>query len=103
VLNYLFQPLTIKNVTFPNRTVVSAMVTNFCNKDGSASERFIAYHEEKAKGGFGMIITEDYAIRIKGKGFSNVAGMWSDELMESHKALVERVHKYESKIIAQVY
>ena len=103
MLEYLFQPFTIKNVTFPNRIVVSAMVTNFCNADGSASERYIAYHEEKAKGGFGMIITEDYAVSVKGKGFRNVAGIWNKELKDSHKKLTERVHKYDSKIIAQIY
>lgn len=103
MLDYVFSPYTIKNVTFPNRLVVSAMVTNFCNKDGSASERYIAYHEEKAKGGFGLIITEDYAVRVQGKGFSNVAGMWSDDLIESHSELTKRVHQYDSKIIAQIY
>lgn len=103
MLEHVFSPYTIKNVTFPNRLVVSAMVTNFCNKDGSASERYIAYHEEKAKGGFGMIITEDYAIRVKGKGFSNVAGMWDDSLIDSHSELTRRVHQYDSKIIAQIY
>ena len=103
MLDHVFSPYTIKNVTFPNRLVVSAMVTNFCNKDGSASERYIAYHEEKAKGGFGMIITEDYAIRVKGKGFSNVAGMWDDSLIDSHSELTRRVHQYDSKIIAQIY
>lgn len=103
MLDYVFSPYTIKNVTFPNRLVVSAMVTNFCNKDGSASERYIAYHEEKAKGGFGLIITEDYAARVQGKGFSNVAGMWSDDLIESHSELTKRVHQYDSKIIAQIY
>lgn len=103
MLDHVFSPYTIKNVTFPNRLVVSAMVTNFCNKDGSASERYIAYHEEKAKGGFGMIITEDYAIRVKGKGFSNVAGMWDDSLIDSHSELTRRVHQYDSKIIAKIY
>ncbi len=103
MLDHVFSPYTIKNVTFPNRLVVSAMVTNFCNKDGSASERYIAYHKEKAKGGFGMIITEDYAIRVKGKGFSNVAGMWDDSLIDSHSELTRRVHQYDSKIIAQIY
>ena len=103
MLDHVFSPYTIKNVTFPNRLVVSAMVTNYCNKDGSASERYMAYHEEKAKGGFGMIITEDYAVRVKGKGFSNVAGMWDDSLIESHSELTKRVHQYDSKIIAQIY
>ena len=33
---------------------------NFCNEDGTCTEKFTEYHEAKAKGGFGMIITEDF-------------------------------------------
>jgi 2,4-dienoyl-CoA reductase-like NADH-dependent reductase (Old Yellow Enzyme family) len=46
----LFTPLNIGNVVIPNRLVVTAMVSNFCTADGMATERFLAYHEEKAKG-----------------------------------------------------
>lgn len=103
MLNHLFSPFTIKGKTVKNRCAVSAMVTNYCERDGKATERYIAYHEAKAKGGFGLIITEDYAVDPKGKGFSNVAGLWSDEQIESHSKLPERVHKYGATIIAQIY
>ncbi|HWQ80237.1 MAG TPA: FAD-dependent oxidoreductase [Anaerovoracaceae bacterium] len=103
MLDYLFSPFTIKGKTVKNRCVVPAMVTNYCEKDGKATERYIAYHEAKAKGGFGLIITEDYAVDPKGRGFSNVAGLWNDEQIESHSKLPERVHKYGALIIAQIY
>ena len=45
-----------------NRMVVTPMVTDYCNDDGTATEKYLAYHEEKAKGGFGLIVTEDYNI-----------------------------------------
>jgi len=103
MLNKLFQPLIIKDLVIPNRATVSAMVTNYCNKDGTATERYIAYHEAKAKGGWGLIITEDYAVTPAGRGFSNVAGLWCDDQIESHSELPKRVHKYDTKIIAQIY
>lgn len=103
MLDNLFSPFTIKGKTVKNRCAVSPMVTNYCDGDGKATERYIAYHEEKAKGGFGLIITEDYAVDPKGRGFSNVAGLWCDEQIEGHSKLPERVHKHGAVIIAQIY
>ena len=45
----LFSPLKVGSVEIPNRLVVSPMVTDYCNQDGTATERYIAYHEAKAK------------------------------------------------------
>ena len=90
-------------VTIPNRFVVPAMVTNFCNEDGTASEEYIAYHEAKARGGWGLIITEDYAVSPAGKGYKCVAGLWEDNQIKGHAKLTERIHKYDAKIFAQVY
>ena len=103
MLDYLFSPFTIRGKTIKNRCTVPAMVTDFCTADGKATERYIAYHEAKAKGGFGLIITEDYAIDPLGRGFSNVAGLWNDDQIEGHSELPKRVHKYGATILAQIY
>lgn len=103
MLKNLFSPIKIGNLEIANRLVVPAMVTNYCNADGTATERYIAYHEAKAKGGWGLIITEDYAVDPTGKGFSNVAGLWDDSQIVSHSELTKRIHKYQSKIFAQIY
>ncbi len=95
--------MKIGQIDISNRMVVSPMVTNYCNNDGTATERFIAYHEAKAKGGWGLIITEDYAVDPTGKGFSCVAGLWDDSQIASHSELTKRVHQYASKIFAQIY
>ncbi|MFB3925695.1 MAG: FAD-dependent oxidoreductase [Syntrophales bacterium] len=99
----LFSPMKIGKVEIPNRLVVSPMVTDYCNKDGTATQRYIAYHEAKARGGWGLIITEDYAVDPTGKGFSTVAGLWDDSQIASHSELTKRVHRYKSKIFAQIY
>lgn len=102
-LDHLFALGKIGTMSLANRLVVPAMVTNFCTEDGFATERYIRYHEAKAKGGWGLIITEDYPVDIHGRGYTNVAGLWKDEQVESHRQLTDRVHQYDSKIVAQVY
>ena len=103
MFDHVFSPLTIRGKTIKNRFTVPAMVTDFCNEDGTATERYIAYHEEKAKGGWGLIITEDYNVSPEGHGFKATAGLWNDDQIASHSALPERVHKYGATILAQIY
>lgn len=103
MLEKIFEPVKIGSMEIRNRLVVPAMVTNFCTSDGKATERFISYHEAKSKGGWGLIITEDYAVDEFGVRFRNVPGLWRDEQVEGHKELTERVHKHGAKIAAQVY
>lgn len=103
MLNTLFSTMKIGNCTIPNRLVVPAMVTNFCTEDGMVTDRFIKYIEEKAKGGWGLIITEDYAINEHGKGYRFIPGLFNDAQISGNKKLTEIVHKYDSKIFCQVY
>lgn len=102
-MQYMFQSLKIGELLVSNRFVVPPMVVNYCDEQGYATERYIAYHEAKAKGGWGLIITEDYAVDPKGKGFTNIPGLWDDAQIESHAQLTKRIHQYDSKIIAQIY
>lgn len=99
----LFSPLKINECEVPNRLAVTAMVANFCSEDGKATEKYIAYHEAKAKGGWGLIITEDYAVNKHAMGYKFIGGLWNDDQIESHRELTERVHKYDSKIFCQIY
>lgn len=99
----LFEPMKIGNLELKNRMVVSAMVTNYCNPDGTTTEKYIAYHEHKARGGWGLIITEDYAVTPTAGGFVRLPGLWEDRQIESHKELTRRVHEAGGKIAAQIY
>jgi len=103
MLESIFSSYQLKNKTVKNRFTVPAMVTNYCNEDGTATEKYIAYHETRAKGGWGLVITEDYAVDPLGRGFKNVAGLWHDGQIESHKALPVRVKAHGATILAQIY
>jgi 2,4-dienoyl-CoA reductase-like NADH-dependent reductase (Old Yellow Enzyme family)/thioredoxin reductase len=98
----LLSTLMVGNLELKNRMAVAPMVTCYCDDDGMPTEQYIAYHETRAKGGFGLIITEDYAVDPHGRGFW-CAGLWKDEQIEPHRELTERVHAAGAKIFAQIY
>ena len=80
------------------------MVMNLCEEDGSCTERFAAYHEAKAKGGFAMIITEDFAItNVAGKGHQYIGGLWKDEHIPGFKEYTDRLHKWGALSIVQLH
>ncbi len=101
--NAAFRPGKIGTLELKNRLIVPAMVTNTCTADGYPTERYMQYHEEKAKGGWGLIITEDYAVTPTAGGFRDLAGLWEDEQIPAHTAFVERIHKLGGKICCQLY
>lgn len=99
----LFEPMQIGNCEIPNRLFVPAMVVNYSTYDGGVTERLIRYHEEKARGGWGLIITEDYAVQPNGKGYTRIPGLWKDEQIAGSRELTDRVHALGSKIFCQMY
>lgn len=104
MLDSLFSPITINNRQLRNRCIVPAMVMNLCEEDGGCNERFAAYHEAKAKGGFAMIITEDFAItNVAGKGHKYIGGLWKDEHIPGFKEYTDRLHKWGALSIVQLH
>jgi len=99
----LFKPIQIGNMTLRNRGVMPSMVTNYCAENGEVSDRFIAYHEARAKGGVGLIIVEAAYVTSNGKGFTNQIGIDSDALIPGLKKLTDAVHKHGAKIAIQIY
>ena len=77
MLKKLFTPYKIGSCEIPNRLVVPAMVVNLCTEDGMITERYIKYMEEKAKGGWGLLITEDYAVNENAKGYQYIPQSYS--------------------------
>jgi 2,4-dienoyl-CoA reductase-like NADH-dependent reductase (Old Yellow Enzyme family)/thioredoxin reductase len=53
---HIFQPIKIGKVTIQNRVVHVPTDISSADSDGQVNERVIAYHEEVAKGGCGLII-----------------------------------------------
>lgn len=98
----LFEPVKIGSMELKNRLIVPAMSTLTATPEGESTEQFIAYHERKAKGGWGLVITEYYGVAPNVGFFPRMLGIWNDELIESHRKLTDRIHAVGGKIAAQI-
>lgn len=98
----LFEPINIGSMQLKNRLIVPAMSTLTATPEGASTEQFIAYHERKAKGGWGLVVTEYYGVAPYVGFFPRMLGIWNNELIESHKKLTDRVHAVGGKIAAQI-
>ena len=68
----LFKEGRIGSRVVKNRIVMAPMSENMGNGDGTVSEQTIAYYEERAKGGAGMIIVGSVPVEFpRGNGVSN--------------------------------
>lgn len=72
------------------------------NEDGSPSEKYIRYIEEKAKGNFGLIVSEYYVVERKAGLFTRCFDISTEELIKKHSEITKRVHTAGGKISAQI-
>lgn len=101
--NLLFQKGKIGNLELPNRMLMTAMVTNYCTEDGKPTERFIAYHEARAKGGIGLESTGACYVTMAGRGFPNQAGLHKDDNIPAWREFTTRIHAAGGKCSTQLY
>ena len=98
----LFRPFEIGNMKLKNRIVLSPMGTNSANSDGTISEEEIDYFTERAKGGAGMIIMGCQFISEEMAQGSQEGLLENSYVIPKLTSLIENVHRYGSKIVAQV-
>lgn len=80
-----------------------AMGTSLPGPDGEMNDHVIAYYEERAKGGTGLIITEYTSIDYKlGRANFNQLRIDEDRFVPGFYRLANAVHKYDAKIFVQL-
>ncbi|MBN8484974.1 MAG: FAD-dependent oxidoreductase [Sphingomonadales bacterium] len=100
----LLAPGRIGKMELRNRIIVTAMGVSLSEVDGHVGERLMAYHEEHAKGGAGLIITGVAGVAWPtGAVQPNQTAISDDRFLPGLKALTERVHRHGAKIAAQLH
>lgn len=99
----LLEPVRFGSLELPNRMFVAAMVTQYAGEDNLPTERWNCYYERKARGGWGIVFTENYGVCPGGLAFKHQAGLWDDAQIPAHRAFVERVHRAGGLIGCQIY
>lgn len=98
----LLSPLQIGNVTLRNRIVSTGHGTRLC-AGRIASEALIAYHEARARGGAGLIVTEAAMIDEEGVYSESHLVVDSDAVIPSLTRLATAVHAHGTRIFGQVF
>lgn len=94
----------IGNLEIKNRLVMTAMGVGVGEFEGYATDEFIKYYTERAKGGAGLIITEITRVNeVHGIEEHNQLSLAKDDTIPSFKKLADSVHQYGTKIFAQLH
>jgi len=110
-MSKLLTSVKLGGLELANRVVMAPMTrgraTSLFDKIPSNPQAIMAqyYAQRAAKGGAGLIITEATAISVEGSGWVNAPGIWTEDQVNSWKAITEVVHLVnpDAKIVLQLW
>jgi 2,4-dienoyl-CoA reductase-like NADH-dependent reductase (Old Yellow Enzyme family) len=103
-LGALFQPGKIGGMALRNRFVQAPIYTLFASTWGEAGEKIIEYYRERARGGVGLIITENTSVDWQvGRTSGNPLRVDHDRFRATLRDLTEAVHNEGAKIALQLH
>lgn len=100
MFEHVLSPCKIGKIEIQNRFVMPGMGVN---DNGTVDDFTIGWYEARAKGGFGLIITEFFAIDSLGKAVPDEIVIDNDNIIPMISKLPESIHKYNTKIFMQIH
>ena len=91
-MTHLFDPLSIRDIVFPNRVFVSPMC-EYSSVDGFASDWHFVHLGSRAVGGAGLVLTEATAVTANGRISPQDLGIWKDDHIEPLARIVRFIHQ----------
>jgi 2,4-dienoyl-CoA reductase-like NADH-dependent reductase (Old Yellow Enzyme family)/thioredoxin reductase len=85
-------PLTLGRVRLRNRFVSAPMERNYCEVDGTMTDRYVDYLVRRARGGAALVFTEASYVRADGKGRRRQMGVDIDARIPGIARLAAAVH-----------
>jgi 2,4-dienoyl-CoA reductase-like NADH-dependent reductase (Old Yellow Enzyme family) len=98
----LLQPYRLKNLVFRNR-LMSTAHEPFYSEDGLPKDRYIAYHEEKARGGLALTMTAGSALVAEDSpaAFGNLQA-YRDDIVPWLRKLTDACHAHDCAVMIQL-
>jgi anthraniloyl-CoA monooxygenase len=87
----MFQPFRLRDMTLPNRVVVSPM-DMYSAKDGVPGDFHLVHYGARATGGAGLVFTEMTCVSPEARITLGCTGLWNDEQEAAWKRIVDFVH-----------
>jgi 2,4-dienoyl-CoA reductase-like NADH-dependent reductase (Old Yellow Enzyme family)/thioredoxin reductase len=99
---HLFSPLQIGKVRLPNRIVSSGHDTVMV-ADGAVTDRLVAYHEARARGGTGLIVVQVAGVHETARYTSHVLMAVDDSCIPGYRALAGAVKPHGTVLFGQLF
>jgi 2,4-dienoyl-CoA reductase-like NADH-dependent reductase (Old Yellow Enzyme family) len=93
-------PITLGSVEIPNRVVRAPHLTQF-TRGGAVTDRFVAYHEARARGGVGLSILESATVDRRSCPAPLDASR--EDVVEGWGRVAQAVHGHGMRVFAQLY
>ncbi len=101
-MSILFQPLTVGDITIPNRIIMAPLTRCRANgPDRIANALMKTYYTQRA--GAGLILSEATAVTPMGVGYPDTPGIWSAAHIEGWRAITDAVHSKGGRIFLQLW
>src|ERR1700675_3852763 len=88
---HLFEPLTLRGVTFKNRIGISPMCQYSC-ENGFANDWHLVHLGSRAVGGAALVIAEATAVTANGRSSPQDLGLWGDAHIEPLARIVRFIN-----------
>ncbi|MFK7914463.1 MAG: NADH:flavin oxidoreductase [Pseudomonadales bacterium] len=99
----LFEPLTIRGMTIPNRVVMAPMTRSF-SPDGIPGQNVADYYQRRGAADVGLLITEGTTIARGGaSNDANVPNFHQQRALQGWQNVVNATHKTPAKIAPQLW
>ncbi len=102
MFEHLLSPLKLGPVTIPNRVVSTAHQTTLVH-DHLPTGAFVAYHEERARGGTGLIVLEATAIHPSGLLTPHTLAGFEPRMADGYRRVADAVHPHGTKLFVQLF
>ena len=97
----LFSPLAVGPLRLENRIVFSAHLTNYA-VNGLPSAQHAAYYAARARGGAGLIITEEHSTHATDWPYEKLIHGFNPAVLAGYRRITEAVHAHGTPILAQL-
>lgn len=101
-MSRLFTPLTLRELTVPNRVWLSPMCQYSAGADGVPGDWHLVHLGARAAGGFGMLITESTAVSPEARISARDTGLWSDAQVAGWRRITGFAHAQGTPIAVQL-
>ena len=104
VYKKLFSPMKLAGHTIPNRIAMAPLTRQMAEADGTPTDEMAAYYARRARGGFGLIITEGTyeEDKLGCKAYLSQPGIANKKHVKGWKKTAKAIHDNGAKGILQL-